>query len=272
MRRERPAYRAILEFYEKLCLEKEKHYQSVSPRFVRVDDALVQTKLVQGYPILDKSDVELDLEALEQFFLSLLEISRQRNPDAAHALAGHLKAGGGNIREKIAQMWEGKLSVQDWNKQAMGDPALLFFLLAESLKPVYEYAARVFHSTLIDELWHQRYCPICGSPPSLSESSGEWEGRLLFCLYCGIGWFFSPRVCPFCGTEGERTIKYLHAEHEKHYRIAACTSCQKYLKVIDTQAMGHKVPLDVENIVTLHLDILALKKGYQRGGKFLLLI
>jgi len=46
----------------------------------------------------------------------------------------------------------------------------------------------------------------------------------------------------------------------------------KALKAIDPELIGSTVPLDIENIVTLHLDILAQQQAYRRGSSFPLLI
>jgi FdhE protein len=79
-------------------------------------------------------------------------------------------------------------------------------------------------------------------------------------------------MCPFCGNEEEKGITYLYVEKEKQYRLEVCKSCQKYLKAVDIESIGASVPLDVENVATLHLDILAQREGYGRGAHYPLLI
>ena len=67
-------------------------------------------------------------------------------------------------------------------------------------------------------------------------------------------------------------MKYLYAGEEKQYRLEVCKACQHYLKVVDGQRIGPHLCLDVENLATLHLDILAQREGYRRGAPYPLLI
>ena len=272
IKRENPAYEKLLDFYEKVYMEKERCYQTIRPRFLKLDEQLIKIKAQEGFPLLDKSTIELDLTALEEFFQNILQASRERNPDTGAKLVSYIQQGNKDVREMIQEMWEGKLKIKNGKEEEIGDPTLLSFLLVETLKPVYEYCANILQEFIPQELWKQGYCPVCGEHPPIAEISGEKGTRLLFCIYCGTDWPFPLLKCPFCNNEEEEEVKSFYPENEKRYRIEVCKICGKYLKVIDTQAIGCRVPLDVENIATLHLDILAQKGGYRRGASFPLLI
>jgi len=272
IRQKKPVYRQLLDFYEKLYIEKERCCQSLKHRYVDFDEHLIQIKLSEGFPILDKNGIALDMETLEGFFHTLLRLSRERNPDAVVKLENYFQEQRVDVRSMIQEMWEGKLNTQNWKENDMGDPTLLFFLLVECVKPVYEYFARTLRYFINEEKWKQGYCPVCGEASSIAETGEEKAKKHLFCVYCEMDWPFPVFKCPFCNNEEEEGIKSLYLENDKQYRIEVCRNCEKYIKVIDTHILGHRVPLDVENIVTLHLDILAQKEGYKRGAQFLLLI
>jgi hypothetical protein len=68
IKREKPAYRNLLDFYEKIFIAKEEFYQSLKALPVVFDEQGVKTKFKAGLPVLDKSAIELDSVALEKIF------------------------------------------------------------------------------------------------------------------------------------------------------------------------------------------------------------
>ena len=272
IKREKPAYRNLLDFYEKIFIAKEEFYQSLKALPIVFDEQGVKTKFKAGLPVLDKSAIELDSGALEIFFRTLLQISLEKNPDTAGKLHTFIKKGNLDVGKTIKAMWNGETPSPAGGKEELGDPTLLSFLLTESLKPFYEYLAENLRAVIDVTLWGKGYCPICGkTPPIAAIPEGKWS-RHLFCVYCGTEWPFPFLMCPFCGNEEEEGVTYLYVENEKQYRLEVCKACQKYLKAVDIECIGTPVPLDVENIATLHLDILAQREGYGRGAHYPLLI
>ena len=77
IKREKPAYRNLLDFYEKIFIAKEEFYQSLKGLPIVFDEQEVQAKFKAGSPVLDKSAIELDNGALEKFFRTLLQISQK---------------------------------------------------------------------------------------------------------------------------------------------------------------------------------------------------
>lgn len=272
IKREKPAYRNLLDFYEKIFIAKEEFFQSLKTFPIVFDKPGIQVKFKAGIPVLDKDAIELDSEALEKFFHTLLKISCEKNPDTAGKLNTFIKKGNLDVGKNIKTMWRGEISSQMWKREELGDPTLLFFLLTESLKPFYEYLAENLRAVIDVTPWEKGYCPICGKPPSIAAIPEGKESKHLFCVFCGTEWPFSLVMCPFCENKEEEGITYFYVAHEKQYRIEVCKACQKYLKAVDIGFIGTPVPLDVENIATLHLDILAQREGYARGAHYPLLI
>jgi FdhE protein len=110
--------------------------------------------------------------------------------------------------------------------------------------------------------WEHGYCPNCGNWPLLGEQRGLEQLRYLRCGLCAGEWQIDRLVCPFCGTREAANLGYLHVEGADHQRAATCDSCHSYVKVL--ASLGPLSPLDliVEDLATLHLDMIALERGY----------
>jgi len=272
IKQEKPAYKDLLDFYEKIFIAKDEVYQLLKSYPVTYDEYLVRKKFKAGLPVLDKESVGFYIDILENFFWKLIEIIEENNPESAKQLIAFIKQENLKIEKAIKEMWLGVLDPEQWEKSKIGDPTLFYFLLTETLKPLYEYLGEYFRELIELDLWGKGYCPICGESPTLGAIPEEKWTRFLFCIYCGSKWPFPFLKCPFCENEEEEGIKYLRIGNEKQYRLEVCQSCHRYLKVVDFESIGKPVPLDVENIVTIHLDMLAKREGYLRGSYHLLLL
>ena len=93
---------------------------------------------------------------------------------------------------------------------------------------------------------------------------GEGE-RFLVCSFCSHEWRTARIGCPFCENKDQKTLHYFFSDEEKDYRVHVCDQCKKYVKTIDTRKMERPFHLRVEQISTLHLDMLAQEKGLESG-------
>jgi len=57
-------------------------------------------------------------------------------------------------------------------------------------------------------------------------------------------------------------MAYFTVEGEERYRVDVCNVCKRYVKMVDSTASTEVANLDVEDIATLHLDMLAAEEGY----------
>jgi FdhE protein len=48
-------------------------------------------------------------------------------------------------------------------------------------------------------------------------------------------------------------------------RVDTCKACSRYIKTRDSRKGNNEVPLDVEDLLTIHLDLLAAREGFERG-------
>ena len=68
--------------------------------------------------------------------------------------------------------------------------------------------------------------------------------------------------CPFCSQTKVSSIDYLYSDDEPEYRVNLCAGCNRYLKVVDTRKMMRRFYPPLEQVASLHLDMLAAEKGY----------
>jgi FdhE protein len=143
------------------------------------------------------------------------------------------------------------------------DKKVFLFLVQSSIRPSIEAGMERLRSELDPETWLKGYCPVCGSLPHLSLLKEEVGKRYLLCSYCGYEWRIERLVCPFCGNKDQESLQYFYAEGEETYRIDLCDKCHQYIKTIDLRKIEEIDPV-LEDLATLHLDILASQKGYKR--------
>jgi FdhE protein len=142
------------------------------------------------------------------------------------------------------------------------DGDLLCILLRFSLFPALEQLAAQLAPLRVLAAWQPGYCPTCGSWPLLSEYRGLDQARFLRCGLCATEWSLDRLLCPFCGCRDHQQLGYLHIEGDQQKRAATCTQCRCYNKTLATLAPIPAIELAVDDLATIHLDIIALEHGY----------
>jgi len=171
------------------------------------------------------------------------------------------------------------------------EPPLAGWLAGAVLDPVDRYLARASLSPVLEALGERagdacahavgaELCPRCGGPPQMSCLAASGEAlvsgpRSLLCARCGGSWTCSRTVCPACGEHEEAQLS-VHAEQWHgpvsgrrdgngrpvfpHLRIAACSSCNRYLIEVDRARDALAVP-EVDELAALPLDLYAADQG-----------
>ena len=140
---------------------------------------------------------------------------------------------------------------------------LIDLFTEESLRPELESIAEKYGEIVEKSNWSEGYCPICGKEPKIGEiRDGEEGKRYLFCHQCGFKWYFHRIKCPFCGNEEQHSLAYFEVEGEERYRVDVCNKCRRYIKTVELPKSSEEPNLDVEDIATLHLDMIAYDEGY----------
>ncbi|MCG9969340.1 formate dehydrogenase accessory protein FdhE [Pelotomaculum terephthalicicum JT] len=140
-------------------------------------------------------------------------------------------------------------------------PADTFGLLLNHTVKLFmrQYVEKVL--PLVDtEDWLKGNCPVCGGRPNFALLEKESGGRYLYCGLCETKWRFQRLGCPFCYSNESQ---FITIEGMDKYRVYVCEECRGYIKTVDERKAGEDgVNLFLEDINTMHLDLLAISEGY----------
>lgn len=268
IKKARPNYQGILEFFEKLLLEQLKIKAAVDYRPLGISEDRMRLKTKEGFPILSKGDFSIDPHLADRLFRLICRISKRENEK--------LKGEVGKIERALRRK---KIDLEICLVKAVGgehdylsriaadtgiDQGVMNFLLHTTIKPFVEVMASHLRDKVDENLWEKGCCPICGSQPLMGELRGEEGKRIWTCSFCGNQWKGRRLMCPFCENTDHRTLRYFYTEKERAYRIDVCEKCKRYIKTVDSRQLSEEIFLPVEDIGTLHLDILAANKGFKR--------
>ena len=259
----KPHYEELLDILEEVLILREKYRRNVRGDIFNVDESLIEKKLAGGLPLVDFPEGKFDLEGPKEYFAALLEIAHKRALEETDGIIQRMKDGELDYMEMVRRSFVFQQDEDVSNDDEGGVFDLLDFLIEESLRPALEVLSKKYKDIIEGSSWSEGYCPICGREPKISELREEGGKRFLFCGQCGFEWQFRRIKCPFCGNEDQQTLAYFTIEDEEKYRVDVCNVCNKYIKTVDFRKTEKKPNLDVEDIATLHLDILADEEGYE---------
>jgi FdhE protein len=233
-----------------------------------VDEKIIAQKMEGGLPLVDFTGGIFDLRRPQEYFNSLITIAEKKMPENAKDILAIIKDHQFDwekmIRASFDQAEEEPI-VENKNNSDESEETLdlIDLFVEESLRPELEYIADKYGKIIAQSGWTEGYCPICGKEPKIGEIRGDEEGqRYLFCHQCGYKWNFRRIKCPFCGNEEQHSLAYFAVEGEERHRVDVCNKCRRYIKIVELPKTAGEINLDVEDIATLHLDMLAYEEGY----------
>ncbi len=263
-----PNYRGILEFFEKLLLEQLKVRAQLDYRPPEISQDRARIRGKEGFPIIAKVDFPIDPHLSGRLFRSICRISKRENEklkvevEKIERALRRKKINLGICLEKVVGGDHDYLSRISTDSKI--DQGVMNFLLHTTIKPFVEVMASQLKDIVDEDLWDKGSCPICGSQPLMGELTGEEGRRIWTCSFCGNQWRGKRVMCPFCENTDHGSLRYFYTEKEKAYRIDICDKCKRYIKTVDSRQLAGEIFLPVEDIATLHLDILAADKGFKR--------
>ena len=255
-----PHYKELLDIYGEILILREEFRRKMQKTVFRIEDKLVDKKLSGGLPLVDLTQIDLDLSDSKVYFLELMKIAEKINAEETQAIVDDLNQGKMNFDELVRETFEqADANVEDDEDDSFD---LLGFFVEESMRPALELIAEKYAETIRKSKWDEGYCPVCGKEPKIGELREEDGKRFLFCSQCGTEWNFLRIKCPFCGNEEQKTLSYFTVEEDERYRVDVCDECKRYIKIVDFRNMHEEPNLDIEDIATIHLDMLANEEGY----------
>ncbi len=262
-RKMNPHYTELLDILEEILILREEYRRRLKGEIFPVQEKLIAAKMAGGFPLVDFSSLSCDLTEPKEYFLALLGIAEKRDPGETVEMARKISNGEilfhDLIYESFNPLPDEEEAAED-EEDASFDLVELF--IEESLRPALEQVVARHGDAVTKADWSEGYCPICGREPKIGEIRDEEATRYLFCNQCGFQWSFRRIRCPFCGNEEQQTLAYFTIEGDERYRVDVCNACKRYIKIVDFRETNRKADMDVEDIATLHLDMLANDEGY----------
>ena len=257
VRSDRPIYQELMDFYEKIVKERDEYKKSLqlNQKLIPLEEHLAEVKLKEGFPLFEKEKIPFDYDLMKSYFFKLIALIKERALEEANSIETMAGKEEGGFEKMIKEALK--------RKDSTAQNPLLAFLFNETINPVMELYASSFQDKIKEGIWTQGYCPLCGSKPFMGVLKGEEGKRYLICERCSSEWLFVRVKCPYCGNEDQKTLSYLVVEDDEVYRVETCEVCKKYIKIIDLRKISGNISYYIENIATLHLDMVALEKGYE---------
>lgn len=265
-----PHYTDLLDILAEILILREDYRKSMKSPIFSVEDKLISGKMEGGLPLIDLAGKKYDLTRPKEYFYSLIAIAEKRLPAEARKFLDVIKDEQFDWETIIRASFNPNPSeeeILDKEVKTSGEHDeqldLIDLFIEESLRPELEVVAEQYGASVEKSGWMEGYCPICGKEPKIGEIRESEDGRrYLFCHQCGYKWHFRRIKCPFCGNEEQHSLAYFAVEGEERYRVDVCNKCRRYIKIVDLPKSSEDVNLDVEDIATLHLDVLAYEEGY----------
>lgn len=265
-----PHYTDLLDILAEILILREDYRKSMKSPIFSVEDKLISGKMEGGLPLIDLMGQKYDLTRPKEYFYSLIAIAEKRLPAEARKFLDVIKDEQFDWETIIRASFNPNPSeeeILDKEVKTSGEHDeqldLIDLFIEESLRPELEVVAEQYGAAVEKSEWMEGYCPICGKEPKIGEIRESEDGRrYLFCHQCGYKWHFRRIKCPFCGNEEQHSLAYFAVEGEERYRVDVCNKCRRYIKIVDLPKSSEDVNLDVEDIATLHLDVLAYEEGY----------
>ena len=266
----RPSYGPILDFYARVFLAQEESKQEIQINPVVIEPDLLRIKQKNELPLIDQSEFLIDLKASERLF--------DRICDLAYNFAPKLSSNAQFLREAkqtqsfdLETLFSAILNNQSTTLHDLAkllnvpEQELIFFGYA-SIAPSIRICSEQLEAYLIDMPDLKKgYCPICGNHPDMAFLDKKGK-RHLKCCFCTHEWMVKRMGCVFCENNDKDLQHYFFSDEEKEYRVSLCDNCHNYIKVVDLRQMDRAFYPKLEQITTLHLDMKAREKGYSNVG------
>ena len=262
----RPAYTSILAFYGPVFVAQRRAAAETSPAAIEIDEALLEMKSQEGFSLLEPAAFPIDLPAAGKLLVEICHIavaSGEKLRGAGEALLKAIDDGLG-LGDCFIDVLGGKRRIHTLagQLQATGEMLSLLFYLAAA--PSVEKGARQLAGRLSDQAKDRGSCPVCGSAPILGELDPDGK-RWLHCGLCWHRWPVGRTICPFCDHRDSASLDYLYSDDEPEYRVSLCGNCRRYVKEVDRRRMDRDFFPPLEQVASLHLDLLVADRGYRHA-------
>jgi FdhE protein len=224
-------------------------------------------RIDESFPLINVSDLNVDRKQNVTFLLGIIEVlslKGQENAEFLQKIGTALREGAIDPVALYGAILERRRApINDISNELAVPAPLVEYIFEIPLKTALENFSAGYGS---DDFagWQESFCPVCGSRAGMAELSGEEGRRMLSCSACSFNWQFKRLTCAYCGCDDPEKLSYFTAG-DGSTRVDTCKACSRYIKTRDSRKGGSDVPLEVEDLLTIHLDLLASREGFERG-------
>ncbi len=271
IKKTRPAYESVLDFYTRVFTAQELNRREISIPPILIDADLLKIKQKNEMPLIDQSQFAYDIKAGEELFDQVCGLACNFAPGLSSS-AQILKKKFNDGSLGLETLFEAIIKTHDQTLHELAqsfdisEKDLVFFGYT-SIAPAIRTCAMQLETYLDKNPDFQKgYCPVCGNLPDLAFLDQDGT-RHLKCCFCSHEWKTARMGCVFCGNNDQQSQHYFFNEEEKEYRVNLCDRCRTYIKMVDLRQMDRIFYPPLEQIATIHLDMIAEKKGYINPGQ-----
>jgi len=228
-----------------------------------------KARLKEGFYLVDFPKIKISRKFLDDTFKDICSVIEKYNTLESEELE-RLKAKKASGELSLSELIENiatqnKEYFEKLSKKLSVKVEALLFIAENLVRPILILEAQRLQGKIKDDIWLRNYCPVCGNEPRMVRLERETGRRILECSLCYTQWVFKILECPFCGNNEQKTLKFFFLEDDSPYRVDICDKCKRYIKTVDERKLGEerKAILRVENIATIHLDMLAEREGFK---------
>lgn len=264
LKKKRPEYGAVLDFYVKVRMLQDASRAALPQEILEFKREEPGRRIAEDSSLIQKKDFPVALEAAVNLFQSLCKIGRTANSHFAIEVE-KIQQASKNKKLDLKKLISSQREEQSIRQVAVElglDRHVLLFLVQNSVRPSIEAGREELGNEFEMERWTQCKCPVCSSQPKLSLLKGEGGMRYSLCSFCGFEWRIKRLSCAFCDNAEQGFMEYFHGEGEEAHRIDLCNKCNHFIKTIDCRVLDAPDP-HLEDLATLHLNVLAVEKGYK---------
>jgi FdhE protein len=263
----RPMYKEALSVYRDIVIFLDEIKPEI--KYVVKDEVVREINVKEGFPLFSREDLPLDLKAASSLFKRILEhlsSKKRKDKEALEKALNKARTNPGWLKNVItAFLSRDETAVTRMAKEVTLEPMVLKFLTHIALKPSLNTLKESAGERIEKDGWNYGYCPLCGSYPDMA-CLGDQGKRFLHCELCGYKWYYPRLKCPFCKNDQPKELGYFVSEEEEGFRVDFCKKCNRYIKTIDMRVIEQPAPLELENLITLHLDMLAHEQGFKTSS------
>jgi len=262
----RPSYQSIIEFYSQVFQAQEKSKQDIVISPVMIEADLLEMKQKNLMPLIDQAEFLIDLKASKNLFIRICGLAIDLAPrlsSNARMLKKAEHKGDLDLKLLFSAILNNRTAkIHDLSEKLDILQAHLLMFGYLSMAPGIETCSEQLKTYLADQgEFKKGYCPVCGNPPDLAFLDQDGN-RHLKCCFCNHQWLFKRMGCVFCENNDEDYQHYFFNDEEKEYRVNLCDHCHNYIKLVDLRQMDRAFYPGLEMVSTLHLDMKAKEKGY----------